>query len=34
LLLLLLLARFLYGGGSPGLQAVKVLFGDSSGSVR
>lgn len=34
LLLLLLLARFLYGGGSPGLQALKVLFGDSSGSVR
>jgi hypothetical protein len=33
-LLLLLLARFLYGGGSPGLQALKVLFGDSSGSVR
>jgi len=32
--LLLLLARFLYGGGSPGLQALKVLFGDSSGSVR
>jgi hypothetical protein len=32
--LLLLLALFLYGGGSPGLQALKVLFGDSSGSVR